>query len=84
MGVLVVQHAEKNIDIKQKYQKMLFKTISLSMRRLQKFGPSFTYNLTLLSKVKQKVEDEPNFYDLLRISKLYHRSICTQIIVNTP
>ena len=44
------------------------------VRRPQKFALSSTYNLMLLSNVKQKVEDEPNFYGLLRISKLYYVS----------
>ena len=37
----------------------------------QKFAPSFTYNLTLLSSVKKKVEDGPNLCVLVRISELY-------------
>ena len=41
------------------------------MRRSQKFGPSSTYNLTLLSQVKKRVEDGANFCGLLRISELY-------------
>ena len=36
-----------------------------------RFGPSSTYNLTLLSNVKKRVEDWPNFYGLLKISELY-------------
>ena len=39
------------------------------LKGVQKYGPSSTYNLTLLSNVKQKVKDEPNFYGLLRISQ---------------
>ena len=40
------------------------------LRRPQKFGPSSTLFLTLLSGVKLKVEDGPNFYCLLRIYEL--------------
>ena len=39
-------------------------------REGHKFGPSSNYNLTLLSNVKKRVEDGPNFCGLLRISEL--------------
>ena len=36
----------------------------------KKFGPSSTYNFTQPCNVKKRVEDGPNFCDLLRISEL--------------
>ena len=50
------------------------------LRRPHRFGPSSTYNLTLLSNVKKRVEDWPNFCGLLRISELcYFYSVIEQM-----
>ena len=40
------------------------------LRKPPKFGPTSNYNLTLLSNVKKRVEDEPHFCGILRISEL--------------
>ena len=51
-------------------EKMNFTKISSDiLRRSQNFGQSYSYNLTLVSKIK-KVEDWSNFCGLLRISEL--------------
>ena len=44
--------------------------VQVFLRRPHRFGPSSTYNLTLLSNVKKRVEDWPNFCGLLRIFEL--------------
>ena len=49
-----VKSRKKGDKIKEEYIEVL----RCILRRPQKFGPSFSYDLTLLNNVKKRVEDE--------------------------
>ena len=63
-------HILIGVEFQTSWFDILFLLNSDILRRLKQFGSSSTYDLMLLSNVKYKLEDGPDFCGLLRISEL--------------
>ena len=61
-------HILIGVEFQTSWFDILFLLNSDILRRLKQFGSSSTYDLMLLSNVKYKLEDGPDFCGLLRIS----------------